>query len=287
MVNTQSAIWYEQLVQLQKEVGASSFFASLTHTLKQVVNFDCSGVMFYNGNEVTSLFEGHFTETYREYIELYLKGLYLLDPHYSLLAKGTETGLYHFSDIASDCFHESKYYSDFIEPTGISDEFDFIVNINNCYIDFYSNHLGNQFTKQDIETLKSISPMMTYLIEEHWKIYNNEQSKSNNRTGMSHYQSIFDSFGKSVLTNREQDVVQCILHGHSSKSLATELDISLSTVKIHRKHIYQKLDITTQSELFSLCLQLLSIGELNESEDPLQALSTDQIQAEKINKKYR
>ncbi|MBL4630673.1 MAG: helix-turn-helix transcriptional regulator [Paraglaciecola sp.] len=84
---------------------------------------------------------------------------------------------------------------------------------------------------------------------------------------------MFDSFGASVLTNREQEVVQCILHGYSSKSLASKLNISPSTVKIHRKHIYQKLDITTQSELFSLCIQSLSLTGLSEFEDPLQALN--------------
>ncbi|MEP2652781.1 MAG: hypothetical protein ABJH06_12405, partial [Paraglaciecola sp.] len=208
MINTQSAVWYEQLVRLHKEVGTDSFFSSLTKTIKQVVNFDCSGVMFYNGNEVTSLHEGYFTDIYREYIELYLKGLYLLDPHYSLLAKGTETGLYHFSDIAPDCFHESKYYSDFVKPAGITDEIDFIVNIDNCYIDFYLNHLGSKFSEEDSELLISITPLIVYLIEEHWKVLNNAATKNNSRTGKSHYQSIFDSFGKSVLTKREQDVVQ-------------------------------------------------------------------------------
>jgi len=272
MINTQSSAWYELLVQLQKEVGTNKFFATLTTTLKQVVNIDCSGVMFYNGSEVTNIYEGHFSDNYREYIELYLKGLYLLDPHYSLLAKGTKTGLYHFSDIAPDCFHESKYYNAFIKPVGISDEYDFIVNINNCYIDFYLDLIGEKFSVQDTEILQSITPIITYLIEEHWQKYNNDLTKNSDGSNIHHYQSIFDSFGKSILTNREQDVVQCILHGHSSKSLASKLKISPSTVKIHRKHIYQKLDITTQSELFSLCIQSLSIKGLSESEDPLQAL---------------
>jgi len=70
--------------------------------------------------------------------------------------------------------------------------------------------------------------------------------------------------------------VKCILHGHSSKSLASKLNISLSTVKIHRKNIYQKLDIATQSELFSLCIQSLSVKGLDVNDDPLQYLSNKQ-----------
>jgi DNA-binding CsgD family transcriptional regulator len=276
MINTQSSIWYEGLVELQKDVGTDVFFATLTKTLKKVVNIDCSGVIFYDGSKVTNIYEGFFSDNYREYIELYLKGLYLLDPHYSLLSKGAKTGLYHFSDIAPDCFHESKYYNAFIKPVGISDEYDFIVNINNCYIDFYLDRIGGKFTQQETEILKSITPMITYLIEDHWHKYNSDLTNKPDGTVVDHYQSIFDSFGKSILTNREQDVVQCILHGHSSKSLASKLEISPSTVKIHRKHIYQKLDISTQSELFSLCIQSLSIKSLSESEDPLQAIISKQ-----------
>jgi DNA-binding CsgD family transcriptional regulator len=276
MINTQSSSWYELLVELQKDVGTKDFFATLTKTLKQVVNIDCSGVIFYDGSKVTNIYEGFFSDNYREYIELYLKGLYLLDPHYNLLSKGAKTGLYHFSDIEPDCFHESKYYNAFIKPVGISDEYDFIVNINNCYIDFYLDRIGGKFSEQETKTLQSITPMITYLIETHWNKYNSGLNQKPNKPAIDHYQSIFDSFGKSILTNREQDVVQCILHGHSSKSLASKLEISPSTVKIHRKHIYQKLDISTQSELFSLCIQSLSIKGLSGSEDPLEALISKQ-----------
>jgi DNA-binding CsgD family transcriptional regulator len=277
MINTQIAKWYELLVKLQKDVGSDSFYATLSSTLKQVIKIDCSGVFFYNGCEVTIIYEDGHTPTYRKYIELYLEGLYLLDPRYSFLAKGAQTGLYRFSDIAPSCFQDSKYYKTFIKPVGISDEYDFIISINNCYVDFYLELLGDQFSKQDSETLELISPMITYLIEEHWhKCETNSKASTAVADSMA-YQSIFDAFGKSILTKREQEVVQCILHGHSSKSLANKLNISPSTVKIHRKHIYQKLDITTQSELFSLCLQSLQLGRVSRSEDPLESLISKQV----------
>lgn len=271
MINIQSSKWYKLLVQLHQNIGSESFFSTLTYTLRQVMKIDCSGVFFYNGNEIENIYEGDYSEKHRKFIALYLDGLYLLDPHYSLLATGTKTGLYRFSDIAPDCFHESEYYDSFIKPVGISDEYDFIVNINNCYIDFYLDLLGGTFSEQDSQILRSITPMITYLIEEHWNKLNGTTTE-NASNNVKHYQSIFDSFGKSLLTNREQEVVQCILHGHSSKSLANKLNISPSTVKIHRKHIYQKLDITTQSELFSLCIQSLSMSGISDSDDPLQAL---------------
>jgi DNA-binding CsgD family transcriptional regulator len=42
-----------------------------------------------------------------------------------------------------------------------------------------------------------------------------------------------------------------VLQGHSVKSTAQELGISPETVRMHRKNLYLKLDINSQSELFA------------------------------------
>ncbi|MDA7965336.1 helix-turn-helix transcriptional regulator [Ruegeria sp.] len=64
----------------------------------------------------------------------------------------------------------------------------------------------------------------------------------------------FRSFGNDTLTQREQEVAQMILIGHSSNSISMCLDISLPTVKTHRRNIYTKLNISSQAELFNLFL---------------------------------
>ena len=64
-----------------------------------------------------------------------------------------------------------------------------------------------------------------------------------------------------------------ILLGHSTKQLAEVLDISPETVKLHRKHAYAKLDISTQSELFYLFIDSLMSVDGYDSGDPLVAYS--------------
>jgi DNA-binding CsgD family transcriptional regulator len=46
-------------------------------------------------------------------------------------------------------------------------------------------------------------------------------------------------------------VATLILKGHSSASVSTVAGITVGTVKIHRKNIYRKLSISSQSELLS------------------------------------
>ncbi|CAI8885359.1 hypothetical protein EMIT0196P_60325 [Pseudomonas chlororaphis] len=50
-------------------------------------------------------------------------------------------------------------------------------------------------------------------------------------------------------------VAHLVLSGCSSKEIARKLQISAETVKVHKKHIYAKLGIKSQSELFLIFLQ--------------------------------
>jgi DNA-binding CsgD family transcriptional regulator len=66
------------------------------------------------------------------------------------------------------------------------------------------------------------------------------------------------TFGRSVLTPRECDVVEFVLKGHSAEAIGKILGISIGTVRIHRKNIYAKLAINSQGELFSRFIQALT-----------------------------
>ena len=68
----------------------------------------------------------------------------------------------------------------------------------------------------------------------------------------------FARFGEDVLTERERQVSQLLLRGHSSKSIARELDIAPGTVMVHKRNLFAKLDISSQYELFSLLIDELA-----------------------------
>jgi DNA-binding CsgD family transcriptional regulator len=52
------------------------------------------------------------------------------------------------------------------------------------------------------------------------------------------------------LSDRERELVQLILTGHPTATIAGRLVVTVGTVKNHRRRIYEKLDITTERELF-------------------------------------
>lgn len=58
------------------------------------------------------------------------------------------------------------------------------------------------------------------------------------------------------LTRREKEVLQLIAKEHSSKEIADALFISINTVEIHRKHLFQKLDVKNLAGLIRKALLL-------------------------------
>ena len=72
---------------------------------------------------------------------------------------------------------------------------------------------------------------------------------------------MLQNFGSSTLTPRERQVVRLILRGYPSKSVARELDISTQTEQVHRKNIYQKLGVNSQSALLAYVFEHLFVQE--------------------------
>jgi DNA-binding CsgD family transcriptional regulator len=69
--------------------------------------------------------------------------------------------------------------------------------------------------------------------------------------------AVIAQFG-AELTPREREIVVLVLEGHPSATIAKRLGIGRGTVKNHRRRLYDKLDITTERELFLRYLEWLA-----------------------------
>jgi FixJ family two-component response regulator len=59
----------------------------------------------------------------------------------------------------------------------------------------------------------------------------------------------------ATLTDRERDVLEQVVKGLPSKSIARVLDISYRTVELHRGHIMEKLRVRSAAELIRLVIE--------------------------------
>ena len=127
-------------------------------------------------------------------------------------------------------------------------------------------HAGeNPFIEADIKQLEIVFPLIKSILVK-WR-QNLEQTPAPNLEGQ--LDNALINFGSSVLTPRESKIIHLILHGYSIKYIAEKLENSVETIKHHRKNIYIKLDVSSQSELFYLFIASLKAMPEGALVDPL------------------
>jgi DNA-binding CsgD family transcriptional regulator len=207
----------------------------------------------------------------QQQIDTYDAGAYLLDPFYRIALDDKAEGPFKIGDISPEGFEESEYFDLFYKKTGFSDEICILFQLEDQTIVSVSlvRHAGeNSFTKADINQLEIVYPLLKSIIVK-WR-QSIEQTSSPNLEWQ--LDNALINFGNSVLTPRESKIIHLILHGYSIKFIADKLENSIETIKHHRKNIYIKLDVSSQSELFYLFIASLKAMPEGASADPLSFL---------------
>ncbi|MGD8839147.1 MAG: helix-turn-helix transcriptional regulator [Gammaproteobacteria bacterium] len=250
----------EALARAIDAIGRSGFLPALLDYLR--VDLPFVGILLLLLDERNRPF--HIFDTirtpYRINLDMYLDGVYQLDPFYTRFCEQRESGAMLIRDAAPDRFNQTEYYRRFYKNMELQDEMAIFTDLGDGRFLFFS--IGRRadelrFRRRDLKSAQRDLPVMAALCRQHFgEASYNPRSLSGN-VDEERLKFAFERFGESALTPREREVAACILKGHSSKSLAREIDISPETVKIHRRNIYRKLGISSQSELFLKFLNTL------------------------------
>ena len=207
-------------------------------------------------------------------VDRYVDGAYLLDPFYRAARDEQKEGLFLLREVAPDAFEKTEYFRMYYREAQLSDEACYLLRgegdiIASLSIGRASNLKNGRFSKQEITLLQSIRPVVEGILKK-W-IHNRDQAEGSQESFGNRLDNALRNFGCSALTNRECEVLHMTMRGHSIKSMADKLDASVDTIKTHRKHIYAKLDVTSQSELFYLFISALR-HHTGAEPDPLASL---------------
>ena len=190
-------------------------------------------------------------------VDAYLRGAYLLDPFYAYVRAKPGTGVVRLRDIQPDHFRKTEFFRNYYAQARLADEIGVIVACNDGSHIFVSLGLATgagSFSRRGRERLVSLLPVVEALLLRNWGDRPSSNAglfRTNHTRGHLDLGRILELHEFECLTPREREIVEMILLGHSSKSIARCLDIALGTVKNHRKHLYRKLAIGSQSALFA------------------------------------
>jgi DNA-binding CsgD family transcriptional regulator len=255
-----NAAWISWVSRCIDSVGTAKFPENLVAALKSITDFDYSVSFAYHQNEKPINLCHTFSPVERVvFVDDYLKGPYLLDPFFKACERRVDTGLYRLRDIAPDRFLQSEYYRSYYVRTGLAEEICYIFYLLNdvaIVISLMRSGDSPRFSAREFRLLESIAPIVTSLAQNHWQdapdwfgAESSDLETGDNRTIIENTVSTLFS---PRITPRETQVVAQVLEGHSSDSIARILGISVGTVRIHRRNVYAKLNISSQQELFSI-----------------------------------
>jgi len=257
-------------------VGLPRFHDAVLDLLCTVCAVDSCGAMMFYRRQRPQRLAHRYNAAERVLPEhAYLEGPYVLDPHYQSFLGGAASGAYWLRDVAPDDFFDSEYHRVFYAQLGLSDSIDLMCRLDDdtALVYFVERSARNPvFAQADLAALELVLPMVFAAAQRHEALTRAGTARDSDTVTHLKVQRTIETFGRSLLTQREREVLFYMLSGYSCALTAERLKTSEGTIKVHRKNIYIKLDIGSQAELFSLfirCIPYASPGDAGG--DPLQA----------------
>ncbi|MDA9599016.1 LuxR C-terminal-related transcriptional regulator [bacterium] len=263
----------DKLAAIMPEIGSDRLPSLLLSMLNGLVPFDNALIIHYFQGEAPKV---HFNDIppleRKTQIELFVNSAFLLDPFYRAAVDNKQYGLHRLSDLAPEGFEKTEYYRSYFKHTEIKDEVGYIIPLSSdqfLNVSLSRLSFAQRFNRTQIAILSDITAVVEAICKAQWgnEVRSSNTAPDNQLPGQ--LDSALKHFGTAYLTDRESQVVQLFLHGHSTKSIAERLGISPETVKLHRKNSYAKLDVSSQAELFYLFIDSLASLTSYSGGDPL------------------
>jgi len=207
-------------------------------------------------------------------LHVYLSKTYALDPFYNTFLRGDRWGFMTLEEVLPDWKELREPWADYLELANMLDECGYLVEVADgvaINVAFVRRTGARFFGDRTTGLLRDLEPLINSVVRLYWSLHNRESGLAKRQAGFEKINSVLSAFGSSVLTPREQEMVQLLLKGYSAKLVAEAMEISLGTVNVHRANIYSKLDINSYKELFSLFINAVSSVEVEPGEDIYEA----------------
>jgi DNA-binding CsgD family transcriptional regulator len=254
----------------QPTMTDAEFGKTFLQMMAALVRFDYVVVFAYRGKErPIDLYSTFDPKEHVIFVTLYQAGPYLLDPFYHT-ARERRAGVFRMRELAPDRFFSSEYYRTYYVQTGLAEEIGFFVAADDdimIVLSLMRREQTGPFSAAEFALLKTAEPLVASMVRHYWfglapRFDAQLNSKAHNRrkrgapgTSLQPAETVWRDLN---LTSRETAIVDLVLQGHSSESIGLRLNISTGTVKVHRRNVYRKLGISSQTQLLAIYLRNLA-----------------------------
>ncbi|PRY71145.1 regulatory LuxR family protein [Halomonas ventosae] len=242
------AILADCVATLGKEPFGNHLIALLRHSLGVG---QCILFAYTSGDAMSCLLvdNSRYPKVAGRLARLYAGGLFHQDPNYprlrQLLQAGDGQADAELITMPEDM--SPAYRSHLFAFPDLADKASVVIPAPDAiyYLNLYRDLARGPFSRQDLEGLRSLTPLIASLVRRHYR-------QARPATLPARHE---DAEALQALSRRERELCLLMLHGHTLKTAAAELDIALSTAETYRKRAYAKLGVRSKARLVALCRQ--------------------------------
>lgn len=256
-------MFYDELSGAIDALGHANFFEKLHSLFSTVLEFDNFLIIEYAGEGRPSIIyrSSKTPSVHAELESKYVPSLYVLDPFFVAHLNRLPEGMYRLRDLAPDKFRSTSYFREYYRNTTLVDEIAYFFHASkNCTINVCvgrDEHSCQLFGKGTLRSAREIAPLVVALLRRHFSICGLSEHGEwpSLEEELIHRLQVELEIG---ITPRQAQVAILLLQGHSSKSIALELEVSWETVRVFRRQLYARCGITSQAQLFALVTPLIA-----------------------------
>jgi DNA-binding CsgD family transcriptional regulator len=206
-------------------------------------------------NNVTYVFSASddHVEITEDMQQLYLSIYYRLDPNKEFLTHFNSDSDVLIKRLQPQEITDLGYRKLWYQSMGIIDRLSILFSADKGLYCLNLFRTDNSFTNDEIKRLEGLSSVLSALSVKHARlrgVLSNFMTRDTQISTLKIQLSNIDNH----LTKRELDVCSRILLGMSSEGISLDLCIKVQSVQTYRKRAYARLNISSQNELFYLCL---------------------------------
>lgn len=189
-----------------------------------------------------------------EMVRRYLENYYVYDPFYAHWREQRQVGIMPLKKLTNGALKRGRYIAEFLAQSEICDEVGVLLADGGDWcLGIFLDRIERHFREAEIDRLGTYYPVLSALHDLDIKSKSPGFMRTGNPVAPGEKPRRKPTVPPDLwteLSSRERDLVELILAGHPTAVIADKLGITVGTTKNHRRRIYDKLDITTERELF-------------------------------------
>jgi DNA-binding CsgD family transcriptional regulator len=180
----------------------------------------------------------------------YLETYYVFDPFYAHWRNGRQAGVVPLKGLANDRMKRGRYIAEFLAQSEICDEIGVLLEDGDDWcLGIFLDRSHQPFRDGEVDLLNERFSVFSALHALDTRTRRPIERRTVPAAAPANGPVILPAQWPE-LSARELELVELVLKGHPTATIAARLGIAAGTVKNHRARIYEKLDITSERELF-------------------------------------